>query len=74
MLRGLDAVLLSEVNRQLQDRGLKVGNALAAVVDATIVEITARRVLLANKGLSSAACRFGFGLNMPRNSGCRCVV
>ncbi len=41
-LRGLDAALLSEVNRQLQERGLKVGNAPVAVVDATIVESAAR--------------------------------
>ncbi len=40
-LRGLDAALLSEVNRQLQERGLKVGNAPVAVVDATIVESAA---------------------------------
>ena len=41
-LRGLDAALLSEVNRQLQERGLKVENAPVAVVDATIVESAAR--------------------------------
>ncbi len=41
-LRGLDAALLSEVNRQLQERGLKVRNAPVAVVDATIVESAAR--------------------------------
>ena len=31
--RGLDAALLSEGSRQLQDRGLKVRNAPMAVVD-----------------------------------------
>ena len=40
--RGLDAQLLTEVNRQLAGHGLKVERAPVAVVDATIVESAAR--------------------------------
>ncbi len=42
LLLGLDAALLSEFNSQLQERGLKVGNAPVAIVDATVVKNSVR--------------------------------
>lgn len=40
--KGLDKVLFDEINRQLEERGLKVERARGAVIDATIIESASR--------------------------------
>lgn len=40
--KGLDKQVFQEINRQLEEKGLKVKNAQGAVVDATIIESAAR--------------------------------
>ena len=42
ILKGLDKQIFAEINSQLEAKGLKVKNAQGAVVDATIIESSAR--------------------------------